>query len=208
MKAKQTPVAAATSASAPRSLKDAGYQAAQIGEGRAAIARYVLDKCPEFLDACPKEVKEELFAGFQLRAYELWGDSAYRQGEMGGLVPDATGAPGNIVLNVNVAMAYTGQAFGKLKEENPDLHGLIKALREKFSKYASNCMADLRTACKRIVNESSPRERSANKAFTEALRDALTAFGARAKTAQGRGDTTADPVKFRMAVEAFWRTYS
>ena len=45
MKAKQTAVQAAVS---PRSLKDAGYQTAQLGEGRMAVARYVLEQCRRF----------------------------------------------------------------------------------------------------------------------------------------------------------------
>ena len=190
---------------APRSLKDAGYQTAQLGEGRKAIAAYVLEQCPTFLDEVPAETKAELFAGFQLRAHELWGTKTYKVGDTGALIesPD-----GNIALDVNVAMAYTGQAFGKLKDENPALHGLLKQWRERFSKYASNCMADLKTACKRIVNESSPRERSANKSFSEAINAMFDALDKRAKVAQGRGDATADPVKFRMARDAFLKAYN
>jgi len=198
MKAKPTPTPV------PRSLKDAGYQTAQLGEGRKAIAQFVLEKVPAFLDECPAEVKAELFAGFQLRAHELWGAQAFKLGEGGTLIP---ATDGNISIDVNVAMAYTGQAFGKLKDENPALHSIIKQWREKFSKYASNCMADLRTACKRLMNESNPRERSANKAFSEAVTDAFASLDKRVKVAQGRGDASADPVKYRMAVDAFWKVY-
>lgn len=204
MKAKQTPVQQAV---APRSLKDAGYQTAQIGEGRKAIAQFVLEQCPDFLDDCPAEVKAELFAGFQLRAHELWGAQAFRLGEGGTLIP---AADGGISIDVNVAMAYTAQSYGKLKEENPALHSIVKQWREKFSKYASNCMADLRSACKRIVNGDAPKERAQNKVFAEALKDAFAALDKRVKVAQSRtlSDSTADPVKFRMAVDAFWKVYN
>jgi hypothetical protein len=196
---KQTPVQAVVS---PRSFKDAGYQTAQLGEGRKAVAQFVLEKCPGFLDKCPDEVKTELFAGFQLRAHELWGSKTYRNGDTGALIEDATGG---ISIDVNVAMAYTGQAFGKMKDENPALHGLLKAQREKFSKYASNCMSDLRSACKRILNESTPKERSANKSFHEAVTDAFDALDKRAKVGEGRGDVTANQLKFRLARDAFWK---
>ena len=204
MKAKQTAVQAVVS---PRSLKDAGYQTAQLGEGRKAIAQFVLEKCPTFLDDCPKEVKEELFAGFQLRAYEIWGTKTYRTGETGALLEDANG---NINIDVNVAMAYTAQSYGKLKDENPDLYSLIRQTREKFSKYASNCMADLKTACKRILNENNPRERAANKTFAEALKTMFDNMDKRVKVAQAKTmkDDTADPVKYRMAVDAFWKAYN
>jgi hypothetical protein len=198
MKAKPTIVS-------PRSFKDAGYQTAQLGEGRKAVAQFVLEKCPGFLDTCPEEVKNELFAGFQLRAHELWGKQAFQIGEGGTLIPSDEG---NISIDVNVAMAYTGQAFGKLKDENPSLHAIIKQWREKFSKYASNCMADLKGACKRILNESNPKARSANKAFTEAIADAFEALDKRAKVGEGRGDATANQLKYRLARDAFWKAYN
>ncbi len=201
MKAKQTAVQAAIS---PRSLKDAGYQTAQLGEGRKAVAQFVLEQCPTFLDKCPDEVKSELVAGFQLRAHELWGSKTYRNGDTGALIEDANGG---ITIDVNVAMAYSGQAFGKMKDENPALHGLLKQWRERFSKYSSERMIDLRAACKKILNADKPRERAANKDFHDAVKTAFEALDRRAKVAQGRGDTTADPVRFRMAVDAFWKMY-
>lgn len=196
---KQTVVQAVVS---PRSFKDAGYQTAMVGDNRKAIAQFVLDKCPTFLDKCPDEIKTELFAGFQLRAHELWGSKVYRNGDTGALIEDPNGG---ISLDVNVAMAYTGQAFGKLKDEHPALHGLIKQWRDRFSKYSSNCMADLKTACKRVLNESNPRERSANKSFHEAIKDAFDALDKRAKVGEGRGDVTANQLQFRIARDAFWK---
>lgn len=197
--AKQTATLAPVS---PRSMKDAGYQTAQLGEGRKAIAQFVLEQCPTFLDKCPDEVKTELVAGFQLRAHELWGTKTYRTGDTGALIEDPNGG---IQVNVNVAMAYTGQAFGKMREENPALHGIIGKVRTDFSKYASNAMGDLRSACKKILNADKPRERAANKDFYDAVKTVFEALDKRVKVAQGRGDLAADPVKFRMACDAFWK---
>ena len=204
MKAKQTAVQAMVS---PRSLKDAGYQTAQLGEGRTAIAAFVLDKCPTFLDEVPKEVKEELFAGFQLRAYELWGTKTYRMGDTGALLPDPEG---NISVDVNVAMAYTAQAYGQMAKDNPALHAVIGKVRKDFSKYASNAMADLKSACKRLLKKDEPRERAQNKTFVDALRDTFDSLDKRVKVAQARTlkDDSADPVKYRMARDAFWKTYN
>lgn len=189
----------------PRSLKDAGYQTARLGEGRKVIAQFVLTQCPSFLTDCPAEVKSELYAGFQMRANELWGSKTYRVGDTGALIEDANG---NINIDVNVAMTYTGQAFGKLKDENPALHGIIGKWRTEFSKYASNAMADIKSACRSILSAEKPRERSANKAFTEAVTSMFEALDKRAKVAQGRGDDSADPVRFRMARDAFWKAYN
>jgi hypothetical protein len=203
MKAKQTPVQLATVT--PRSFKDAGYQTATLGEGRKVIAQYVLEQCPTFLDTVPDEVKAELFAGFQLRHYELTGNKTYRMGDTGALIPDPDGG---IEVNTNVAMAYTSQAFGQLRKDDPALHGLIEVSRKAFSKYASNCMADLRSACKRLLTADQPRERAVNKGFNQAVTDAFDGLDKRAKVAQARGDDSADPVRFRMAVDAFWKAYA
>lgn len=201
MKAKQTAVQAAV---APRSLKDAGYQIARVNDSAQQIAQFVLEQCPGFLSEVPAETKAELYAGFQLRFHELRGSKTYRNGDTGALIEDANGG---INIDVNVAMAYTGQAFGKMKEENPALHGLLKGWREEFQKYASNRMADLKRAVKAVQSPES-RQRAANKGFAEAVKDAFEALDKRVKTAQSRGDTEADPVKFRIARDAFWKAYN
>lgn len=201
MKAKQTAVQAAV---APRSLKDAGYQIAQASESTQGIAQYVLEQCPGFLDSVPDEVKSELVAGFQLRYHEKHPGKTYRNGDTGALIEDVNGG---INIDVNVAMAYTGQAFGKMKDENPALHGILSKWRLDFQKYSSNRMADLKRAVKSLQSPES-RQRAANKGFAEAVKDAFDGLDKRVKTAQSRGDTEADPVKFRVARDAFWKAYN
>ena len=55
----------------PANFKDAAYKAVLAGESLNAVARWVNEKCPTFLDDKPAEVKEELKAGFALRWQEL-----------------------------------------------------------------------------------------------------------------------------------------
>jgi ribosome-associated translation inhibitor RaiA len=69
-------------------------------------------------------------------------------------------------------------------------------------------MADLLSKIRRIVNEGKTRARAANKDFTEAMNKAFDDFDKRVRTAKDRGDVGADPVKFRVARDAFWRTYN
>lgn len=199
--AKQTPVQQAT---APRSLKDAGYQIARVNDSTKLIAQFVVEQCPGFLSEVPAETKSELYAGFQLRYAELHPTETYRVGDTGALIADPAG---NINVDVNVAMAYSGQAFGKMREENPALHGILKGWREDFQKYASNRLADLKRAVKDLQAPGA-RQRAANKDFADAVKDAFESLDKRVKTAQSRSDTTADPVKFRMARDAFWKAYN
>jgi hypothetical protein len=53
-------------------------------------------------------------------------------------------------LSVYSAFSYTQQAFGALKNEQPGKHEIIKEVRNKFNKYVSNCLADLKREATRI----------------------------------------------------------
>lgn len=195
----------------PRSLKDAAYGFAKAGESSIAKARYIFDQCPGFLDDIPTEVKTELVAGFQLRKHELDGDKYYKLAEGGNYIPldgKPTVETGVVCMNINAAMSYSAQEFGKMRERDPALHGIVKPFRDRFSTYVSNSMADLKTAIRRIANEGKTRERAANKGFREAVTAAFDSLDKRVKTAKDRGDTEADPVKYRVARDAFWKAYN
>ena len=191
----------------PRSLSDAGYRLAQSGDSIQTIARYVLSQCPGFLDDVPEEVKDALYAGFQTRKHELDGEKFYRMTEGGTFVPVPTKVEGAVVMSINAAMSYTRQAYGKLKDSDPALHAIIGPSRDAFSSYASNNMKALRSAISDIVNTGKPRSRSANKGFREAMVAAFEAYEKRVKTAKDRGDDDADPVRYRVARDAFWKSY-
>ena len=191
-----------------RTLKDAGYRVAKTRDGKAEAARFVLEQCPDFLDNPTDSVVQDLSEGFMLRHHENKGDKFYIRGsDTGVMVPCEPGTQGATVINVHVAMAYTGQQFGRLKADDPALHGVIGPVREAWSKYKSECMADLKGAIRKIVNNGATRERGANKDFAKALSDMFDTFDTRDKNAQTRGDTTADPVKFRLARDAFMKVY-
>lgn len=190
------------------SVKDAGYRVAKNRDGKAAAARFILEQCPDFLDNPAESVSKDLDEGFMLRFHENRGDKFYTRGKDTGVMveckPDTAGAT---VMNVHVAMAYTGQQFGRLKADDPALHGIIGPVREAWSKYRSECLGDLKGAIRKILNNGATRERGANKDFRKALDDMFEQYDTRAKNAQARGDATADPVKFRLARDAFIKIY-
>lgn len=196
----------------PTSIQDAGYRFAQSGETMAMIAQYVYGQCPTILDEVPKEIKTQLYAGFQLRKHELTGERFYKIGDGGTYIPlankPANDDKGIVAFSINVAMSYTPQEYGKMRESDPAKHAVLKPLRDAFSTYASNSMSDLLTRIKRIVNEGKTRQRAANKTFEEAMKESFDAFEKRVKTAKDRGDEGADPVKFRVARDAFWKAYN
>jgi hypothetical protein len=167
-----------------------------------------LDVCPDFLDNPTEAVSAQLNEGFMLRHYENKGDKFYVRGADTGIMveckPDTAGA---ITMNVNVAMGYTTQQFGRLKADDPALYGVIGPVRDAWSKYKSECLSDLKGAIRKILNGGKTRERGANKDFADALVAMFDAYDTRAKNCQARGDATADPLKFRLARDAFMKVY-
>lgn len=196
MKASKPVVAFAT----VQSFKDAGYQSAVSGERTAAIARFVYDKCPSFLDEVPKEIKNELEEGFAIRWQEINPAVKYTTD----WVPSDKG---NIEVTLAFALSYSQQAFGQMKNEDPVKHSVIKQVRDAFNKYKSNRLADLRTAVRRIANEGKTTTRQQAKQFVAWLDDTFDTMKARCKTASARGDADASEVKLRVAIDAFKRAY-
>jgi hypothetical protein len=104
--------------------------------------------------------------------------------------------------------SFSQQEFGQLKNKDPQLHGIIKLMRDKFSKYASNNLVALKRSANNLLNDGKERERGATKAFVDALKEMFDAYDKRAKNAENRGDESASPVKFRVARDAFWKAYN
>lgn len=196
MKAPKSVVAFATVAS----FKDAGYQSAVSGERTAAIARFVFERCPTFLDEVPKEIKAELEEGFALRWQEINPAVKYTTD----WVPSDKG---NTEITLAFALSYSQQAFGQMKNDDPVKHSVIKQVRDAFNKYKSNRLADLRTAVRRVANEGKTTTRQQAKQFVAWLDDTFDTMKARCKTATARGDADANEVKLRVAIDAFKRAY-
>ena len=196
MKAPKSVVAFATVAS----FKDAGYQSAVSGERTAAIARFVFERCPTFLDEVPKEIKAELEEGFALRWQEINPAVKYTTD----WVPSDKG---NTEVTLAFALSYSQQAFGQMKNDDPVKHSVIKQVRDAFNKYKSNRLADLRTAVRRVANEGKTTTRQQAKQFVAWLDDTFDTMKARCKTATARGDADANEVKLRAAIDAFKRAY-
>lgn len=202
-----------------KSIKDAAYRFARTSETSSDIARYIVDRDPSFPNELSAELKADLNAGFMLRANELWGQDVYKVGDQGTLIKIANsrdadyqekikGLKGLRQYNVNVAYSMSAQEFGQLKNKDPQEHSVLKAWRDRFSKYSSNNIAALKLAARALLNDGKTRERSATKNFVDALGDAFDTFEKRVKNAEARGDQSASPVKFKVAVDAFWKTYN
>jgi hypothetical protein len=183
-----------------KSFKDAAYQSALQNERSANVARYVLDNCPEFLDNVPQDIEDELNQGFAQR----WQDTHEAKTYNAEWVPVENGG---FSVTLDYCLSYSQQAFGRLKTEDPILHGIIKNVRDPFNKYKSARMKDLKMAVSRLVNEGKPKERNQAKDFIDWADDMFDTMKTRCKTAKARNDATANEVQLRLAIDAFKKTY-
>ena len=184
------------------SMKDAGYQGAKAGESMRTVAQYVIAKCPTFLDSIPDEQKSELRAGWMLRSQELNPAVTY-SAEWVPVAADST-VQGKSLATLEWAHSYSQQAFGQMKEESKVKHGIIKGLRDAFSKYQSNRMSDLRGAVVRLQKEGQTHTRPQAKNFSTYTNDIFKDMKARCKTAKARNDESApDEVLLRVEIDKF-----
>jgi hypothetical protein len=179
------------------SFKDAGYQGAKSGETMTNVAQFVISKCPDFLNSYSDEVGAELKSGWALRWQELHPATVYSDE----WVPNPKGLHS---VSLAYCMSYSQQAFGQIKTDNPVKHGVIKGIRDEFSKYVSNRLSDLKRAVRKELNKGIVVQRVQAKEWDKFEKDTFDAMKARCKTALARNDATAPTeVKLRMAIDAF-----
>jgi hypothetical protein len=199
----------------PRDMKDAAYKFAKTGETSASIARYVMDNDASFPDEVSKELKADLNSGFMLRATELWGDEYYKVGDGGTYIPLGNSIvlknetpKGSIRIGLSYCFAMSQQEFGQLKNKDPQLHSIVKPMRDKFSKYSHNNIQALKLAARSLMNDGKSKARTGNKNFVDALIEMFITFDKRVLNAEARTDATASALNYRMAKDAFWTAYN
>ena len=194
-------------------LKQIAYQQASFADNLKGLARSVYESYPNLDDEVADEVKADLFAGYQLRVAENQPKiDQHFIVESGNFLPVEKLAFDNhkgekyhrTVANI---MAYTPQAFGALRQSNPQLHAVIKAERDSVSKYCSNRLADLKKAIHAIKNEGVARVRGATKTFAETVKDTMDGLKKKCANAKARGDDTANDKKLITAISEFNRKW-
>ena len=194
-------------------LKQIAYQQASFADNLKGLARSVYEAYPNLDDEVADEVKADLFAGYQLRVAENQPKIDQRFiVESGNYLPVDKLAFDNhkgekYHRTVSNIMAYTPQAFGALRQSNPQLHSLIKAERDSVSKYCSNRLADLKKAIHAIKNEGVARVRGATKTFAETVKETLDGLKKKCANAKARGDDSANDKKLVLAISEFNRKW-
>ena len=230
MKAKQTQVALATNAltgATPTSLKDAGYKLAQAGESIVAVAQYVMQQAPKIQEDLSvnshKELRADLAEGYKLRAHELWGTDYY-------IVSKDTGAwlpignsldPSHVkaleehkgrevkAISVQYVTSISTVDYGRMKTDDPELRKVVQPMREKFTKYEKDRNDSLIGAIKKLIAQAKGETRTrTDVSFVDAVLKQFEAWDKSVQVKEHKGDKTADPVRYRMARDAFLKAYN
>jgi hypothetical protein len=195
------------------SLKDLGYQQAGTGDSLDNQAEYALVNISGFPEDISSEAREMLYEGYRQRKSERNPAKVYA------VVNDhyilatpeqiKNAKVEKVEIGVAYAFAYSSQEFGKLKNTNPALHGIIKGIRDDVGDYCSNRLGDLKRACKKILakrNGTSTTRTTLD--FADSMTKLFDAQSKSVKVKEAKRDTTANSAKYALAVKTFWTTYN
>ena len=110
-------------------------------------------------------------------------------------------------IGVEYAFSFSTHEYAKLTQENPNLRKLVQSIRESTQDYCSNRFNDLKRCAKKLLRKDNGTQRTAL-TFVESTKSSFDAMEKSVKTKASRGDTTAKPEKFKLALAAFWSTYN
>jgi hypothetical protein len=195
------------------SLKDGAYKQAVANDRMRTVARYVIDQSKGFPETVADEVKEQLYDGYRLRFNEVNKPATYAVVNdhyllIDGSNPALENEREKVIIGVDYCFAYSQQQYGKLKNENPYLHAIVKEWRDKVNTYCSNRLGDLKKQARTILNEGKQRERGATADFAKRLDEIFKDLAVKCKNAKARGDETADEGKYATARQAFMTAWS
>lgn len=211
---------------APQNEKEAAYRFAVTRDSGRSIVEWMLEKHDDFADKVSDETREQLYEGFATRFHENQGENVYIKGDTGALIlagntvkataqngkvlPRVTTIPaGAVAYGIHHVQAYTPQERGMLKSKDPVLHEILSKIATAFNKYASNTLGDMQRAAAKILAERRGQTQTRQTLeFIQSLDKMFDAMEKRVKNAEKRKDATADAVRFKMARDAFIKTYN
>lgn len=194
------------------SIRDFAYQQAGTVDTQTNQAQYAIDNFVGFPESIPEETKAELYEGYRLRYTETHPAVIYAVISGHYVKPTEEQLKNKKVekveIGIDYAFSFSSQEFGKLKNTNPALHGILAVVRKGLSTYQSNTYGALVQKAKSILRVANPTTRE-SLTFAESMTKTFTAQEKSCKVKQIRGkDSTANTAKFALAVKAFWDTYN
>lgn len=102
-----------------------------------------------------------------------------------------------VEIGMHHIFSYTQQEFGKLKVSQPALYSLMQPIRGDIVDYCAGCLGALKNKAKKILRKENSSPRAPNLDFVAWMVDPekgiVQTMKDKCKTAQRRGDKTADP---------------
>ena len=199
-----------------KSLSDFAFAHAGLTGKIHNMARYAIDNIAGFPAECPDESKAELKAGYMKK----WGvdHPPIMFINVGGNylaetdidTTKLTGDHERRTISAEYLMNITTHEYGVMGRDDPAWRKIVEKYREAMKEYAGNRYNDLLRAAKSLLAESNPSAKRTRTivAFTESVKKAFEQLDGSVKVKKKDGDATADPLKFRMAVDAFWNVYN
>ncbi len=141
-------------------IRDGGYQQAKVSGVSETVTRGLMRLIPglgSVDDPFDEEQKTELREGYVLRFSELNPEVTYVAVDNQWVKESDLAKPPakaeRFIASAFTAFAYTQQAFGALKNEEPGKHQILGEIRNKVNKYVSNRVKDLKRDAARIYRE-------------------------------------------------------
>ena len=199
------------------SFEDIGYSQAGAHETLEQRARDALRLDAAFHETVSDEVRAKLYAGYQRRYKELPKGSEQTYLVIGGnyvrVQPTdeayASTKGERIALTVDLVMAYSTYEIGQLAKARGDSYkAIVVKMRDEVGTYCSNRLRDLQRKAKAIVIGDSKRGTRSNHSMVETMKLGFAVWEKSVKVRAARGDDTALPNRFSLAVAAFWDMYN
>jgi hypothetical protein len=192
------------------SLKDLGYAVASNRDDLESRAKWFLTHVSGAKEGkVSEEDRDQIYEGFTMRYASKIEDKHYLVTSDNVYVPATPEAEAKFpnhtkaTLNLYTCLAYTQQAFGKLKSECPTLHGIYAPMRDGWSDYKKACWKALTAKAKEITEGKAKRVAQA-KDFAVRVTSVFDDLDKGVKSAIKRGDDTANEAQYLGAKAAFF----
>jgi hypothetical protein len=199
-----------------KNLSDFAFAHAGVTGKVQDMAKYAIGKIAGFPAECPDESKAELKTGYMKKWGALHppvmfinvGGNYLAQTDID--MTKLTGEHERRTISADYLMNITTHEYGTMGKDDPAWRTIVEKYREAMKDYATNRFNDLVRAAKAVIAETTPSAARTRTlvAFTESVKKAFDQLDASSKVKKKNGDATADPLKFRVARDAFWAAYN
>ena len=185
-----------------KELIELGFAQAGTEDTLTAHAKQAIALIVGFPDSVSDEARASLYMGYRQRWDANHPAKLYAVIDGNYVEATADMVKNKKVEKVEIGMhhifSYTQQEFGKLKVSQPALYSLMQPIRGDIVDYCAGCLGALKNKAKKILRKENSTSRAPNLDFVAWMVDPekgiVQTMKDKCKTAQRRGDKTANPV--------------